>query len=410
GWARVFARLGQEARDPLAELLERALHPGREAAPTLQRFLADIEGDAVDVKREMEEAGQAVRVMTVHAAKGLEAPVVILPDTTGPAKQTAENGLIIDKSGLYWSPSEKEDDAATAEARAAHKARARSEHLRLLYVAMTRARDRLIVCGFGRGRGEGAAADESWHARVFETLAKIGAPMETPFGEGYRLGQPLFAAVPPEAGHEQMNAPAWARARHGAAPAAPRAAPSRLKPADPATLSPRRAGGARFRRGKLIHGLLQRLPELEAARRPAAAEAWLKRQGVSEEEAAALAREALGVLNAPGLAAAFGPGSRAEAPLAGRAAGLDVRGVVDRLVVTAAEAMIIDFKSDRPAPLRAEDAPAGYVLQMALYRALIAQIFPDRPVRCAIIWTERPHLTELSPKQLESALAAFARG
>ncbi len=405
GWARVLSRLGAEARDPLEELLERALAPNPRAAPTLQRFLADMETDNAEVKRELEAAGGAIRVMTVHGAKGLEAPVVLLPDTTGGVKDAAEDGVLMEGDALFWSPRQGEDDEATRSARDAHKARAEREHWRLLYVAMTRARDRLIVCGYAQGNS-GEPHAKSWHKLVGDSINALAQPCDTPFGEGLRIGAPLRAPPQTKGAAQIVTLPEWARRPLHAAGDARALAPSKLKA--PAALSPRRDGETRFKRGVLIHGLLQRLPDLAPDARAQAAEAWLARQGVEAEARGPLANEALAVIAHPKFARAFGPESRAEAPLVGAVAGRPVRGIVDRLIVTADEVLVLDYKSDRPAPLAPEDAPAAYVLQMALYRSVLMQIFPDRVVRCALIWTERPALTELSAAQLTAALSEFS--
>jgi len=188
------------------------------------------------------------------------------------------------------------------------------------------------------------------------------------------------------------------------------AAPSRIGHVDASLFSPRGDGQRRFRRGRLIHGLLERLPEIASERREEAAQMWLKKQGADAEESIALAREALGVIADPRFAAVFGPMSRAEAPIVGVARGKAVRGVVDRLVVDAERVIVLDFKTDRPAPTDPAKAPRGYVTQMALYRDVLRQIFPDKPIICALLWTEAPHLTPLSPKQLDAALAALDGG
>src|SRR5690606_31055617 len=160
----------------------------------------------------------------------------------------------------------------------------------------------------------------------------------------------------------------------------------RLSRIDPALFSPRRDGQKRFRRGRMIHGLLQRLPEIDAAKRREAALAWLRRQGVEASLAEAYATEALNVIEDARFAAVFGPSSRAEAPIIGEAAGRPVRGIVDRLAVGADHVLVLDFKTDRPAPQTAEATPDAYVLQLALYRAVLRQIFPGRAVRCALLW------------------------
>ncbi|MEZ5996496.1 MAG: double-strand break repair helicase AddA [Hyphomonadaceae bacterium] len=411
GWERVFARLGPEARDPLEELLQRALKPPVARAATLQRFLHDIEIDAGQVKRELEAESGAVRVMTVHGAKGLEAPVVILPDTTAPPGDKPDAGLIFDdEAGPFVSFRAKDDDAPAAAARAAHAARALNEHRRLLYVAMTRARDRLIVCGAQYKNGE---AQESWRPAVENALIELGATRcETPCGEGWRLGSPARTDAADESVCEEatLPLPAWAKAPVLLAQRIDVAAPSRAKRIDPALFSPRGDGAGRFRRGHLIHGLLQRLPELAAERREEAARAWLMRQGASEAEAESFAREALAVIGDQRFAAVFGPGSRAEAPIIGFAAGKAVSGIVDRLAVDVERVLVLDFKTDRPAPTDVAEAPEPYVLQLALYREVLRTIFPRKSVACALLWTERPHLMELPDSRLDEAFEAFRHG
>jgi len=414
GWRRVFARLGPETRDPLEELLQRALKPGAHAAPTLQRFLYEIEVDAGQVKRELEAEAGSVRVMTVHGAKGLEAPVVILPDSTAGVEDMPESGLIFDDDeGPFLSPRKSDDDAALRNARAAHEARVEREHWRLLYVAMTRARDRLIVCGPQFGNAKTGEAPESWRCAVDTALDALGAEaVETPFGEGKRLGAPQHdtATSAQSATPTHAALPQWARKPAAGARALSEAAPSKLTRINPELFSPRGDGQKRFRRGLMIHGLLERLPDVAPARRDEAALAWLTRQGVSEEEAAGFACEALAVINDARFAAVFGPNSRAEAPIVGDAAGKAVRGIVDRLAVEADRVIVLDFKTDRPSPRDVEKAPEQYVLQLALYREVLRQIFPGKSVSCALLWTEAPHLMELPETRLDAALQRFQSG
>jgi ATP-dependent helicase/nuclease subunit A len=413
GWARVFARLGAETRDPLEELLQRAVKGNAFAAPSLQRFLHDIEVDAGQVKRELEAAGGAVRVMTVHGAKGLEAPIVILPDCTGPVSDRPEDGLMFEGGAPFVSFRSKDDDAASGAARAEYAERMLGEHWRLLYVALTRARDRLIVCGAQHGNATSGAAQNAWRTAVEEAMTKLGAHnCETPFGDGLRLGAPLKLDAKAETANaaRPVEKPAWLYAPAPGAQQRAAATPSGMKLMDAMLLSPRGDGSKRFRRGRLIHGLLERLPDVAPARRPEAAQAWLKRQGVKQDEAEAFAREALSVIDDARFAAIFTGASRAEAPIVGEASGRPVRGVVDRLAVDDTSVMVLDYKTDRPAPPDAESAPDSYVLQMALYREVLRKIFPQKAVRCALLWTEKPLLTPLSDAQLDDAFARFARG
>jgi ATP-dependent helicase/nuclease subunit A len=405
GWRRVFERLGPEAADPIQELLNRALGASARGEAGLQGFLGAIAADDAMVKRELEGAGSAVRIMTVHGAKGLEAPVVFLPDTTEAPDLEPSSGLMIEGSLVTSTVGgAKEDDPVSAEIRAAFAARALGEHWRLLYVAMTRARDWLILCGHGRGKGMGKAEPLSWHMQTAHAMEQIGAPCDTPFGKGWRLGDPPIAkgkaATVPST--PAIPLPAWAFAAMDAS-ANPEAAirPSRALSA--AVLSPR-AGAARVRRGALIHGLLQRLPDIVPTERQEAGRQWLLRQGQSPQDMTALLDEALAVIENPLFAMAFGPGSRAEAPIIAHVRGRRVQGVIDRLVVTDAEAQIIDFKTDRPPPADATGADPAYLLQMALYREALRQVLGVAPVRCAFVWTFAPALTPIPDALMDESL------
>lgn len=410
GWMRVFARLGPEARDPLEELLQRAAKPSHAHAATLQRFLHDIESDAGQVKRELEAQTDAVRVMTVHGAKGLEAPVVYLPDSTAPVDDKPDAGLIFDDDeGPFVSFRGRDDDDAVAKAREVHKQRTLSEHWRLLYVAMTRARDYLIVCGAQHRNGE---AEDSWRPAVEEALRRLDAPaFETPCGEGLRLGPPAQSALAQaKAGSTELLLPVWAKRLASGAKRAETAAPSRAGHGRADLFSPRGDGQKRFHRGRLIHALLQRLPEAAPDLREAMALKWLERQGVDAAEAASLARESLAVINDARFAPVFAPASRAEAPIVGSVGGKVVSGIVDRLAIEADRVLVLDFKTDRPAPTDAALAPEGYVLQLALYRAVLRIIFPAKAVSCGLLWTEKPHLMELPEARLDATFEAFLRG
>lgn len=411
GWERVFARLGPESRDPIEEILARSLGGTRARPASLIHFLSAFEGDEHQVKRELEAAHDSVRVMTVHGSKGLEAPIVILPDTTSGNDGRVRSGAVFDAGGPILVQGKDEDDALTRRARNKFLDAQARESLRLLYVAMTRARDRLIVCGAHHGAGPAGRAEGAWHALVEPALKELGSPFETPFGEGYRFGARLQARDAAIASMDMVNVPEWARRT---APAAARAqdtqSPSHLRRGD-SGLSPRRANQARLQRGALIHGLLQRLPDLAPAARAGAARDWLVTQNVSETAAAALISEALGVLDHPDFAPVFGPGSLAEAPfLATLKDGLVLKGQVDRLLVSADHVLCVDYKTDRPAPSLADDTPDRILLQMAGYRAALEAIFPGRRVACALVWTDGPHLVELPSALLDSAWAQRTPG
>jgi ATP-dependent helicase/nuclease subunit A len=411
--ARLLARLGPDAADPLDELLN-AAHAHERAHPaSLQHFLHWLRGAATEVKREAENAADRVRVMTVHGAKGLQAPIVILPDTT--AAPPRAGGWRWTEDGPpalpvpLWAPRQKGFAAQPlADADTARATREQEEENRLLYVALTRAEDRLIVCGWFREK----KAEGCWYDKVEQGFLRLDGAREAPFapadwgGEaaGF-LGETMRLAETPQAeprredrardaADEAPPLPAWARTPAPEVEGLRIASPSHMEdetetgsPAPPH--APGDPLGLRFRRGNLIHALLQSLPELPEALREDAARRYLARPGHGLDAAtqAEIRGEAMGVLAHPAIAGAFGPGSLAEAPLAGRVGARFIMGIVDRLWVTERRVVVLDYKTNRPPPTRPEDAPPGYLRQLAAYRAVLRQAFPGREVECALVWT-----------------------
>jgi ATP-dependent helicase/nuclease subunit A len=398
GWARMLARLGEAARDPVEEFMARALNAGGLGAASLHAFVNMIENDAAELKRQQDDAGETIAVMTVHAAKGLERPLVILPQTADAPKASPDYGLVVTREHFALLGAKDHDDAYAEAVRTDLARAADAEHLRLLYVAMTRARDRLIVCGHANAKNAPAAAG-SWHVRVGAALEKIGAPFETPFGQGYRLGARQVAKTEVAAAHtRQASPPYWTQRPAPPAPHSQRPAPSGRVGA-----SPRAGMRARLARGRLIHGLLQRLPDVAATARRAAGLAWLQRQPtLGDMPGEAILEEALAILEDARFAPVFGPGSRAEAPIfATLPDGRTINGVVDRVLVRPDACLVIDFKTDRPPPQDITGAPERMLRQMADYRAALRAILPGRPVRAALIWTLAARLDEIPDALLD---------
>lgn len=419
GRARLFARLGPEAAEPVDELLAAALNFSANHPPSLQVFLHWLDLSGAEVKREAEAAGDAVRIMTVHGAKGLEAPFVILPDTV--ALPPDEDRLHWTRDGLtgvelfLWAPN-KDFCAAAVEAKRAQRTAARiEEYNRLLYVALTRARDHVLVCGW---QNQGDPPPESWYAAVALGMRRAGAAQaahEWGTALEVRCEQATKAEVAP--GSEEkapLPLPAWA----GSAPAW-RPAPLPMEPAPPRPLAPSRPQDAEFgsvpparsplaragagngagTRGELAHSLLQHLPALPPSERPGAARAFVARAIPGGD--AKLVADVLGVLEAPALAPLFGQGSRAEQSLAGVVDGQVITGRVDRLAVLPGEVLVADYKTSRAVPEAAEDVPLLYVRQLAAYRALLRLIYPAHRVRCVVIYTDGPAALEIPQALLD---------
>ncbi|WP_339739246.1 double-strand break repair helicase AddA [uncultured Maricaulis sp.] len=424
-WARVLARLGEEARDPAEVFLGRALEHEGEHGGAMASFVASLQGEETQLKREMSTDRDEVQVMTVHASKGLERPVIILPDTTrSPATGKGEPIFSHAAAGLIWSQRKAEDPPLVAEMRETDAARAQAEHGRLLYVALTRARDRLIVCGWRQGRGAGSVAKDSWYTQLaaqwsgddwVEFDTPLSARVEA-IGPGLRLGAaPVALGAHDRAATARVKLPAWAIEPAASEAGALRAiAPSRLLAEEEmaeAVISPLLdPGGQRFRRGEVIHKLLETLPGLDPDRRREAAVRFVAAQpDIDEAARSVIVEETLGILDHPDFAALFGPGSRAEVALTGTAPGLPpgtkVRGQVDRLVVTDHEVLIVDYKTNRPPPVDVSGVARVYLGQMAAYRALLRSLHPGKTVRCALLWTDAARLMEIPAELLDGVLS-----
>jgi ATP-dependent helicase/nuclease subunit A len=289
-------------------------------------------------------------------------------------------------------------------------------------VALTRAEDRVLVCGWQTRRG---LDDACWYRLVergFDALPANRSMFDAWDGELRQYATPQLAK--PETAADEApeppidELPRWAGAAPGWQATAPReepGRPERLAPSRPENvelgpvpaaatpLASREAAGNRFRRGSLLHALLQHLPELPRGRRAAAALAWLDRpgNGLAPGEAETLARETLAILDHPDLAPLFGPGSMAEVPLTGLAGGLVVGGLVDRLAVLDDRVLVADYKTNRRPPTRIEDTPVLYRRQMAAYRAVLRDIFPGRAIVCALVWTQTAQVVILPDELLD---------
>ena len=418
GRAAILSRLGPDAADPIDEFLSLALTYERTNTPSLQGFLHWMETGRAEVKRDLEQAGGAVRVMTVHGAKGLQAPIVILPDTM--QVPVASPQLLWPDTGdvMLWSPrAEDRDDTATAAHERARRLQA-EEYRRLLYVAMTRAGDRLYICGWETARG---APEDCWYNLVRDAMEGVARSVDSPFlatdpetieANVLRLesaqSDALDAGAAPQRRMDAPPLPAWA-----GEPAPPEPSPSRpLAPSraeqDPPVRSPVDAAASeygdlnRFKRGTIIHYLMQWLPEVPPEHRAAAARNYLTRPALelSAEAQELLAAEALAVLEDEAFADLFSPASLAEVPISGVVDGGDgqervVSGQIDRLLVADGTVTVVDYKTNRPPPEMPDAVQPIYLRQMAAYRALLSDAYPGFSVNCCLLWTDGPRLMAL---------------
>ncbi|MEA3082078.1 MAG: ATP-dependent helicase/nuclease subunit, partial [Sphingomonadales bacterium] len=410
GRRRLYSRLGMAARDAIDELMNSALEFERNEIASLDRFLSWFSRGTVDVQRDPGAPANEVRVMTVHGAKGLEAPVVIVADATADPARLGRTPLTVDieveRAGTapLLRPKKEERCPPFEEIILSEEQRDMEEHLRLLYVAMTRAADRLIVSGVmpkAKKDGSDPRPPNSWHVTVERAMAPIAAE-----GEGYvslRYGHDGGARATRQKAKAMPSAiavPDWAKR-----PAPPEArpprplAPSAIAVDDEAAPPPSEAMRAAALRGTWIHQLLERLPEVEESARPAAASRWLKRSaGVADADARAeIVGQVCGILSDPRFSGLFGPGSLAEAPLAATLPdGRVIAGTVDRLKVEADRVFVIDFKTGRVPPSEGQ-IPNSHRAQMSAYSQALQVIFPGRRIRASLLYTAGPKLIELIP-------------
>ena len=414
GRRRLYARLGREARDPIDELLNQALGFERQHTPSLLAFLSEVEASRADIKRQTEARSDVVRVMTVHGSKGLQAPIVILADATDDPVQR-QRGFDLSLEGwdrlpVFGLPKEERhgpvaiahDDKAKAEIQ---------EHWRLLYVAMTRAEELLVVAGVTK-KEDRSLPELCWHAAVDGVMENMGLGWQD---AGPRWGQKRVHAV---------NAKAWARQREKPVRAAlmtaipdwaTKPAPEEARPPRPLApsalgeddvASPPQGGerSAAVTRGLLLHALFERLPPVAPERRRAAAMHWLSVQAAVLGDATreAMVDEVLAVLGDPAHAALFGPGSLAEVPLSAVVDGVVVAGIVDRLLVAGDAVTVIDYKTGRHVPASAAEVAPAYLRQMAAYRDALRVIFPRRRVEAALLYTAAPRLVRLGDALLDA--------
>ena len=402
GRKKLLARLGPEAEEGIDALLGLALTYELTEVPSLTGFLTWLDVEEVKIKRQTDSASDLIRVMTVHGAKGLEAPIVILPDTRSHRRQTGGSDLLSDKQGIMWKPLKSEMPPRAVAAQEARETRDKEERLRLLYVAMTRAESWLILCGAGK------AGAESWYSIMQDGMNALGAArFDSPVGEGLRfaLGDwPRPVQGKPKRGAEVETIPRWATTRP----------PQPVRPQT--TLSPSGLGGAKaltgddgqdrglaMARGSALHLLLEHLPGLEPA-------VWEDRaRGLvgDRDDLAALLGEARAVIQSEALAHIFSPSALCEVDLTANLPELDgrrVRGAVDRLVIEDERILAVDFKTNAAVPDTAEEVPEGYLRQMGAYLGALEAIFPDRLVNVAILWTRTGQLMPFEHEIVKAAL------
>ncbi|KKC37874.1 hypothetical protein WH87_09370 [Devosia epidermidihirudinis] len=427
GLRRFHARLGTEVDEVFAELLDLALSHEQGSQPSLQGFVAEMRRRDVSIKRDLADTGAGVRVMTVHGAKGLEAPIVILADATSKpsGKQKSRPSYVLSEAPgplLIHAAGDKQHVLETREKKQEIEANLEQEYWRKLYVGMTRAEDELYVTGALNASAKPETQLEgSWYAAIETALLPLSTVTKADDGTVNAIIYPATWAA------QQPHAPSGRDARdvvglrfeplaaHKAVPiVTPSAASTRVAPLqalDSAAEQVRDADAAR-KDGIALHALLQHLGRVEKSLWPQVVPKALQvLLGDAPERHAAIGAHAMSILTRPELAELFGPNSRAEVPflINGQRDGQDIRiaGRMDRLVVNESDVLVVDYKSDAAVPTSPSAVPNQYRTQLGLYALVAGQLFPGRSVRVAILWTQLESLMNLPLDDLAADISGF---
>ncbi|OAO04896.1 double-strand break repair helicase AddA [Sphingomonadales bacterium EhC05] len=415
GRRKLAARLSHAALDPLEELLTTALAFEQDHIPTLHGFLDWFDRGDVEIKREQAEGGNEVRLITVHGAKGLQAPLVILANATFDPANKKGGGFDIpdplhpdDNVNYPVVPIRKAERVGLLSAYATvADAREMEEHWRLLYVAMTRAEEHLVVAGTLGPKANGEVAEQSWYAAIERGLMALDCEWQDDpdwiakrvYG-GRDPSSVVSASQKPVAASEYSEAalPEWL---HQAAPIEARPprplTPSDLGPDDAANPPPNRDMRAAAERGILLHSLFQRLPNIAPDRRADVADRWLQKQKAifDANQRHELISTVFSVLDNPDWGGLFSSESLAEAPIAAVVNDYVISGTVDRLLISDDCIYVVDFKTGRKVPDNAKQAPVAYLRQMAAYVAALEKIFPGRRVKAGLLYSQTPIMLEI---------------
>ena len=407
GRRKLLRRLGHEARDPIEELLNAALQFEGDATPTLQAFLDRFERETEDIKRDPSKPLDAVRVMTAHGAKGLQSPMVILADATvdpGSSPQRKLDWPMLDgeEAVPVFRPRKAELTGSLQVAADEADAKDMEEHWRLLYVALTRAEEWLVIGGALGPKAKGVAPENSWHSAVERAMATLDVTAEEN-GVLHWLGRSPMPAIEPQMRAAKVAEPTtplplWLTAPAPAEARPPRPlAPSSLGEDDEINPPPGPGMQRAAEQGRWLHALFERLPDIAPDVRRDAALRWLEHgAGVTDaEERESLADRALAVIDDPAYAALFAPGALAEAPIAAVVGGDVISGTVDRLIVGNDLIRLVDFKTGRHVPASAEVVPIYHLNQISAYVEALKVIFPRRRVEATLLYTSGPQLIDL---------------
>lgn len=402
GYKEFLRRLGAEASDALDEFMSLCLSYEQTHIPTLQGFLYWLKNTKIELKREQEHKN-AVRIMTVHGSKGLQSSIVFLADTK--YKSIKTDNILEDEEGLlFWSPKADFSSEYYKKQKERAKSLKEEEQNRLLYVALTRAQDRLYITGWDN---KTTAKENNWYDLISKGLQDI-AQKEEKSGI-LRIFEKQQIAIKKEE-QEELNieiktVPNWIDkpAAKEIPPFKP-LAPSRIEDEDIIANSPLKADeNYKYIKGRIIHKILEILPLVSKEKREENLKKYIQNQAkeLSKTEQEKILKQILKIINKEEFANFFGSNSSGEVAVSGIIGNKIISGKIDRLIVLPDKVIIIDFKSNKQIPQSIEEIPKSYLKQLAAYKASIEDIFKDKKVECGLLWTDTGEFMPISNEILD---------
>ncbi len=405
GRRNLIARLGPEIEEILDVFLDQAIAYEKTEVPSITGFISWVSDNSGTIKRQVDSDANKIRIMTIHGAKGLEAPIVILPDT-GPTRNIISDELILNKDYPIWKQKSDEMPTAHKELMDNIKNQQILEKMRLLYVSITRAESWLIICGSGTLP---QAEKPCWYQLIESGFSKLNSDLNNT-DTGKRAS---FLDWPDEVEREEssrqnigLELPDWLKTP----------APADLKFKN--TISPSALELNKFlensntyhstheqlTRGTALHLLLEHLPnEPKISRNVRARQLLSTLASNTVEELVSKVEE---ILCNPSLSHIFDKNSFSEINLSAKLETLNgqkVIGKIDRLIVNENHVLAVDFKSNVVVPKNLKEVPKALLAQMGAYQESLRVIFPDKEIQTAILWTENEFLQELDPTSVKEA-------
>ncbi len=433
---KLIARLGIDALDPLDEFLNLVETFELTHLADLSYLIKWIESDDEELKREIDQQKDEIRIMTVHGAKGLESNIVILPDTCGlPQKSRGEDlaFYFADKAAefgnqdfAYWRPNKDIEPTLVKQVKASNYIKEIEEYHRLLYVAMTRAGDELYVAGYSKKPASDDAEYFNWYQLVKQAMLGWAEEVEDINGEMVLRfeaeGELEKSTQNVDQSKQKSNLPSWAKQTIKAIKQRDTIySPSTLledtqdKIFEPSNIriSPLLAedNQNRFLRGNIIHKLLENVPKIDKDQQNIAIDRYLQRftDQFDSKTLSEIKAEVVKIMQDIRFSKLFSSNAQSEVSIVGKIEHLGrqklISGQIDRLYIQDNKILILDYKSNRPPPNKVELVSKQYLGQMAAYRAILRQTYPDHKIEAALLWTYNSHLMRIDDAKLDSIYA-----